>query len=313
MLDLSIVIVSWNTRDLLKECLESLYRFTTGITFEVFVVDNASSDGSADMVRNAFPHVNLIENRENAGFSKANNQAIRVSKGRYVALLNPDTLLIEDVFSPLIRHADLNEKIGAIGPKILNQDAKTIQYVCARRLPNLYFEFCRLSGLHRKLSGTKTFGGEYMTYWGHNSSQNVEAVSGSCMVVRNKTIDNVGLLDENQFMYGDEIDWCKRINDVGWDIYYFSEASIIHYGGESSKKVKKSSTIGAIKAKAYYYKKHKGSFYAFLFFLQVFLFSFCKYVWSMLFKGKNNHVRELMSIYKGMFTWSLKQLLNREM
>jgi len=139
-IDLSIIIVSWNTRDLLKECLKSLYKYTANITFEVIVVDNNSSDGSAHMVREIFPSVNLIENNFNAGFSKANNQAIRISRGRYIALLNPDTLLVEDVFSPLIKYADQHEELGAIGPKILDRDGKSVQYVCARRLPNLYYD-----------------------------------------------------------------------------------------------------------------------------------------------------------------------------
>jgi GT2 family glycosyltransferase len=308
MFDLSIIIVSWNTRQLLRECLQSLYRYTTGVAFEVFVVDNNSSDGSPQMIRHNFPHVVLIENRENVGFSKANNQAIKISKGRYIALLNPDALLIENVFSPLIKYADLNEGIGAIGPRILCGDGKTIQYVCARRLPNLYFDFCRLSGLQHKFHRTKLFAGINMSHWDHKSSRFVEALSGACMVVRKTSIDLVGLMDENQFMYGDEIDWCRRLLNVGLQIYYYPAASIIHYGGESSNQVKLLSNIAAEKAQFYFYKKHKGTSYAYLFAVQVVLFSFSKYLWSIFFRKKNKEVRELMNIYKSLFTCAFKKL-----
>lgn len=311
MTDLSIVIVSWNTKDLLRECLESIYRYTADITFELFVVDNASSDGSANMVKKLFPQVNLIENKQNYGFSKANNQAIRIAKGRYVALLNPDTLLLEDVFSSVIKYADQHEKIGAIGPKILSRDGRSIQNVCARKLPNLYFEFCRLSGLSRKYPATRIFGGEYMSYWDHNSSRYVEALSGACMVINRRVIDDVGLMDEKQFMYGDEIDWCKRILDAKWKIYYYSRSSIIHYGGESTKQAKLFANIEGEKAKCYYYQKYKGKLYAFLFLVQINLFSIGKYTWSIFFRSKNAHAEELLNLYKSVFIWSFKQLISK--
>lgn len=309
MVDLSIVIVSWNTRELLRECLQSLYRHTTGITFEVFVVDNASSDESVATVREQFPDVNVIANDYNAGFSKANNQAIRVSKGRYVALLNPDTLLIEDVFSPLIRYADKHEKIGAIGPKLLNRDGITIQNICARRLPNLYFEFCRVSGLSAKYP--KMFGWEYMSYWDHNSSRYVEGLSGSCMVVKRKVIDSVGLMDESQFMYGDEIDWCKRFIDGRWDIYYYADVSVIHYGGESSNQVLQRVNIELSNAVWYYYRKHKGKIHAFIYCAMIFFLSMSKYIWILLFGNKNSNVEELKAIDKNNFRWSLQKIFGK--
>lgn len=306
--NLSVIIVSWNTRHLLRECLESLYKFTSGISFEVFVVDNNSSDGSAEMVRKDFPQVILIENKENAGFSKANNQAIRVSKGRYVALLNPDTLLIEDVFSPLIKYADHYNNIGAIGPKILNGDGQKIQYSCARRLPNIYLEFCHLSGLSRKFPKTKVFGGTYMAYWDHNSSRYVEGLSGACMVVRRKAIDEVGLMDKNQFMYGDEIEWCKRILDAEWKIYYYSQASIIHYGEESSKQIKHDIVNIVKESKWYYYKKHYGEIYALIYCFQLFFFSMSKYICSVLFRRKDPNVKELTKIYSSTLKWSFHKI-----
>jgi hypothetical protein len=264
------------------------------------------------MVQEVFPKVKLVANKENAGFSKANNQAIKISDARYVGLLNPDTVLIEDVFSPLVTYADQHEKTGAIGPKVLCRDGKTIQNVCARKLPNLYFDFCRLSGLSRKFSGTRLFGSEYLSYWDHQTSRYVEGLVGACMLVRKAAIDAVGLMDEHQFMYGDEIDWCRRLLDAGWDIYYDADASIIHYGGESSKQVKEFVGVEAEKALKYYYRKHNGQWYALLFSLEVGILTFGKYIWSILFKSKTPRVKELMNIYKSIFIWSFKVLIDRE-
>jgi GT2 family glycosyltransferase len=311
-IDLSVILVSWNTKALLKDCLESLYRHTSDVTFEIFVVDNVSKDGSAEMVKEFFPDVLLIQNKANVGFSRANNQAILLSRGRYIALLNPDTVLVENVFLPLVQCADQNQEIGAIGPKILSSDGRTIQNVCARNLPSLYYDFCRLSGLARKFSGTRLFGGEYMSYWDHMSSRNVQGLVGACMVVRKNAIDDVGLMDENQFMFGDEIDWCKRLIKSGWTIFYYAHASIIHYGGESSKQVKSIASVEAEKALKYYYKKHNGPFYALLFSVQVLIFSLGKYIWSLFFRRKNDRTRELMTGYRSIFTWSFSQLINKE-
>lgn len=311
MVDLSIIVVSWNTRELLRDCLVSVYRHTSGITFELFVVDNCSSDGSAEMVRTSFPGVILIENNHNAGFSKANNQAIRVSTGKYVGLLNSDTILVEDVFTPLLEYADKHDRIGAIGPKMFYPDGQTIQNSCARNLPNLYFDFCRLSGLSRRFPTWRLFGGEYMSYWDHDSSRSVKSLSGACMVVRRNTINQVGLMDEHQFMFGDEIEWCKRIGDARWDIYYHAKAAIIHYGGESARQAKQACSIEAEKAQMYFYRKYKGRPYAFLFSLQVFFFNLSKYAWSKLFRNKNSRVRDVMNIYRTMYKWSFREIVNR--
>jgi len=306
MVDLSIVIVSWNVKNLLRECLESLYKYTSGIKFEVFVVDNNSSDGSAEMVKELFPQVHLIENKQNLGFSKANNQAIIISKGRYIALLNPDTLLIEDVFSPLVKYADQHNEIGAIGPKILDRGGN-FQYSCARKLPNLYFDFCRFSGLARKFPKTKIFGSEKMLCVDHNSSRYVEALSGSCMIVRKEAIDDVGMMDENQFMYADEIEWCKRLFDAGWKIYYYANTSIIHYGGESSKQSGIFITIETAKSHYYYYEKHKGKIYALAYSTLLLFFSLFKYVRTLLYRSKKNEAKRLRETHKMNFKWALQK------
>lgn len=304
--DLSIVIVSWNVRDYLKACIESIYKHTKGINFEVIVVDNASSDGSANMVRKFFPEVKIITNKYNAGFSKANNQAINMSKGKYIAILNPDTLLIEDIFNPIVKYLEKHNDIGAIGPKILNEDEKSIQYVCARRLPNPFFDLIDYMKLYRKFP--KIFGGSYMANWDHRTSRFVEVLSGACMVIRKKVIDEVGLFDENQFMYVDDIDLCKRMIKFGWKIYYYADVSLIHYGGESSKKIKEFTNIKKLESKNYYYLKHHGKIYSLTFCLLIMFLNMGKYLRRKILRDRKEQVIELLEIYKTSIAWSIKEI-----
>ena len=311
MIDLNIIIVSWNTRDLLKECLESIYRYTSGITFEVFVVDNASSDGSANMVRKLFPQVSVIANNHNVGFSKANNQAIKISNGKYIALLNPDTLLIKDIFNPLIAYLEVHNNIGAIGPKILSSDRESIQYACARRLPTLYLELIDYLKLDRKFP--KFFKGIYMFDWDHKTSKYVELLSGACMVIRRKAIDDIGLFDENQFMYADDVDLCKRLINSGWKIYYYADSSLIHYGGESSKKNKVFSNIKMLESTHYYYLKHHGKLHATLFCIQILILNLGKYLWRIASKKGKKEMIELLEIYKKSIRWSFREILKESL
>lgn len=305
--DLSIIIVSWNVREFLKACLKSIYEYTTGISFEVIVVDNASSDGSVEMIKDFFSDVIIITNRYNAGFSKANNQAINISSGKYVALINPDTLLIEDIFNPLIAYLEVHNNIGAIGPKILSSDRESIQYVCARRLPTLYLDLLNNLRLDRKFP--KFFKGIYMFDWDHKTSKYVELLSGACMVIRRKAIDDIGLLDENQFMYADDVDFCKRLINSGWKIYYYADSSLIHYGGESSKKNKVFSNIKMLESKHYYYLKHHGKLHATLFCIQILILNLGKYLWRIASKKRVKEIIELLEIYKKSIRWSFREIL----
>ncbi len=308
MVDLSIIIVSWNTRDLLKECLDSIYKYTSNITFEVIVVDNASSDGSVDLVKKMFPQVHVIANDYNAGFTKANNQGIKISNGKYIAILNPDTRLIENVFGPLVEIMKKQNDIGAIGPKILSGDGTSIQYVCARKLPTPYLDLINNLKLDKKFPNL--FSGIYMYNWDHNNSRFVELISGACMVIRKKTIEDIGLFDEKQFMYADDLDMCKRILEGRWKIYYHANVSIIHYGGESSKKIKIFTNIAMLESKYYYYQKHHGKNYAIIFCLQTLVVNGGKYLRSKLIRNKKEQYIELTHIYKRSINWSIKKILN---
>ncbi|NOY57320.1 MAG: glycosyltransferase [Calditrichaeota bacterium] len=232
---LSIIIVSYNVREFLEQALVSIKKAVENISCEIFVVDNASSDGSPDIIARKFPDVRLIKNNENLGFAKANNQAIRTSRGRYVCIINPDTIVQENTFSRVIEFFENNAKVGAVGCKILNPDG-TLQLACRRSYPTPWVAFTKIVGLARLFPKSKIFGRYNLTFLDPEKTAKVEALSGSFMVVRRETIDQVGMLDESFFMYGEDLDWCFRIRKGGWEIYYLPTTQIVHFKGESSKK-----------------------------------------------------------------------------
>lgn len=208
MKDLSIIIVNFNNKKLLQECLYSIYQHTHQVTFEIIVVDNNSADGSQEMVRASFPEVNLIANSENLGFIKASNQGLAIFNARYAMLLNDDTIVKEGAFDKMIAFLDQNPRAGACGPKLLNVDG-TLQ---------------RQGGL---------FGHKF---WRASRPVQVDFVIGACLAVRKEVIDQIGILDENLFFYNDDLDWCLRIRRAGHKIYFLPEAEVVHYGGYSSKR-----------------------------------------------------------------------------
>ena len=261
MVDLSIVIVNWNTRDLLRSCLKSIYAETKGPSFEIFVIDNASQDGSAEMIEQQFPKVHLIRNTDNVGFARANNQAIARCKGRYILLLNPDTIVLDKALVKMVQFLDSHPTIGALGCKILRENGK-IDPRCARHFPTLLGDLFEQTKLSAKFSKSKLFGGYLMTYWDHNSDREVDVLSGACMMIRKEVIERVGPMDEDFFMYGDDIEWCYRIKRAGWKIFYYSKAAIIHIGDQSSKAVIARMGIEKLKSRCKFYRKHYGTLYA---------------------------------------------------
>jgi len=231
---LSIVIVNYNVKAFLQQALESILKATTSIETEIFVVDNHSVDGSIEMIQSQFPQVHLIQNHNNVGFAKANNQAIKKTTGDYIWLLNPDTLVQGDTPEKLIKVMETDEKIGLLGCKILNDDG-SLQLACRRSFPTPWVAFTKLMGLATIFPKSKWFGRYNMTHLDPDDAYEVEAISGSCMFIRREALEEVGMLDETFFMYGEDLDWCFRFGRSGWKVYYTPETSIIHYKGESSK------------------------------------------------------------------------------
>ena len=227
--DLSILIVNWNVKNYLQSCLNSIYEKTRGISFEIIIVDNASTDGSIVMLRNEFADVRIIECPENLGFGRANNKALPFTKGKYIGLLNPDTIIENDALSLLVKELESDATIAIVGPKLLAGNG-AIQRVCARKFNN-FWDWCKLLLFTRENSTSYR---NYLDISEYEIDQSVECISGACMVIRREIIDQY-IFDPRFFMYGEDVDLCFTTINHGWKIYYLSKALVIHYGGESSK------------------------------------------------------------------------------
>ena len=260
-MDLSIIIVNWNTKDLLKACLRSVYAETRGLTFEVFVVDNASTDGSPEMVERTFPQVRLIRNAANVGFARASNQALRLSRGRYVLLLNPDTLILDQALVRMVHFMDQHPDVGALGPKILTAEGE-VDLRCARRFPSLLSELFELTRLSARFPHNRLFGSYLMSYWDHNDRREVEVLTGACLLVRREAMKQAGSLDEDFYMYGEDVDWCYRLRRAGWQVWYDSHTYIIHLGSQSTRLVQEEMGLERFRSRHALFRKHRGPLYA---------------------------------------------------
>jgi O-antigen biosynthesis protein len=252
---LSVIIVNYNVRAYLEQCLRTVFTALEGIEGEVFVVDNMSTDGSVEMVRTNFPQVKLIANRENVGFSRANNQAIRISSGKYVLLLNPDTVVGEDVFQRVVGFMDSRPAVGGLGVKMVDGTGRFLPE-SKRGLPTPRVAFFKIIGLTRLFPRSKVFGRYHLGHLPENEAAPIEILSGACMFLRKSTLDEVGLLDENFFMYGEDIDLSYRITLAGYENWYFPDARIIHYKGESTKKSSVNYVFVFYNAMAIFARKH---------------------------------------------------------
>lgn len=254
-MDLSVSIVSWNTRALLDQCLESVYSAARGLEIEVIVVDNDSSDGSTEMVRRDYPDAQVIANAANVGFAKANNQALGVSSGRNFMLLNPDTICRGDAVARLVKFLDCTPSAGAVGPLVLNDDG-TLQYSWAR-FPTLASE--AMGRLDRRAEDsdfvpqdtdqTRSLG-PFAAQW----------IGGCALAIRRTCAEAIGPMDESLFMYCEETDWCLRLRRAGWEIWVDPSAEIVHLGGQSSMQDCARTTRELRRSKVAYMRKHHGWF-----------------------------------------------------
>jgi N-acetylglucosaminyl-diphospho-decaprenol L-rhamnosyltransferase len=244
-LDLSIIIVNWNTRDLLDQCLRSIYGTSQDLIFETLVVDNGSADDSLAMVRQHFPQVRLVENQANVGFARANNQGIRLSRGRYVLLLNSDTIVLPHALKEMVRFADACPDAGIVGCKLLNGDG-SLQESWAS-FPTFWSEV-----LGRNFRARRLVGKMLLTY-------EVDWVGGACLLARRAAIDEVGLLDESYFMYSEETDWCFRMTQQGWKVYYLPDVEVVHLGGGSASRANAIQLVRLYESKIRFFRKHYGA------------------------------------------------------
>ena len=247
MADLSIIIVNWNTRDLLIQCLDSVYSTVQGLESEVWVVDNASTDGSAALVRDAFPEVRLIENAQNLGFARANNQALEKCTGRYALLLNSDAFLGAGAAAALIKALEADPRAGIAGARLVYPDGRAQRSYS--RLPGLLGEVGSLLGLDKLNQGA---GGREK-----GDMKEVGAVSGACLLARRAMLAQIGLLDERFFMFSEEIDLCRRALAAGWKVVHVPAAQVVHLGGGGSGLTARR-VLQLYKGKLQYFEKHFG-------------------------------------------------------
>ncbi|MFH1825935.1 MAG: glycosyltransferase family 2 protein [bacterium] len=250
MVDLSIVIVSWNVKNLLRECLDSILANYEQLTVEIFVVDNASGDGTAAMVKLEFPQIKLIENKNNLGFTKANNQGIKLAAGQYIFILNPDTIIKPGALSQLVKFMNEHPQCGAVGPRLLNANT-TLQPSCSA-FPTLKTQLL-----------TALFLDTFLPKWGHAETKEVDQPMGAAILLRREALDKIGVFDENIFIFYDEVDLCYRLKKAGYRIFFTPEAQVVHYGGQSFaqwKGLRASLRGGYIwrKSRNYFFKKHYG-------------------------------------------------------
>ena len=269
--DISVVIVNWNTQDLLAQCLQSLYDTTSDLDFETIVVDNASTDGSVEMVRHEFPQVRLIQNTDNVGFARANNQAMAISQGRYVLLFNSDAIAMPGTTQSLVSLADAEPRAGIVGAQLLNPDGSF--QASHTPFPTLWQEFLILTGLGRLLRGRwyPSRGPEE-----DRGPQVVDYVEGACMLVRQESFEDVGGLDEGYFMYAEEVDWCYAMRRKGWQVWYQPAAKVIHLGGGSSHSRRPQREGDLYRSRVQFFRKHYGDRAARLLKLQIYSFTAIK-------------------------------------
>jgi hypothetical protein len=279
MCDLSVVVVSWNVRELLRQSIHSLLSAPEpegGL--ELIVVDNGSSDGSVEMVRSTFPQVRLIANDENRGFPAANNQGIAVAGGRYVFLLNPDTEVVGDALRTLVNFADAHPDVGVVGPQLLNPDG-TVQS-SRRRFPTLATALFESTWLE-PVAPRRVLTRYRVLDHPDDAIIDVDWVDGAALMARREAIEQVGPLDEGFFMYSEELDWCRRFRQVGWRVVYLPTAQIVHHRGKSSEQVVTARHIHFQTSKVRYFRKHHGDIAAGM--LRFFLLA--SYVWQIGVEG----------------------------
>lgn len=232
---LTVIIVNWNAEEFLGRCLGTVFASVFNGDYEVIVVDNHSTDNSVQFLRENYPRVRVIANRENVGFARANNQAIQESRGEYLLLLNPDTEIETDTLQVMVDFMDERPDCGMAGCRVLNPDG-TLQLACRRTIPNLSDAIFKLTGVSRLFPRSARFSRYNLTYLPADRVSPVDAVSGSFLMARKETVNKIGLLDARFFMYGEDLDWCRRSRQSGYLNYYVPGTSILHYHGQSSKK-----------------------------------------------------------------------------
>lgn len=306
----SIIIVSFNTRDLLRECLQTLAKEAVNLNYEVIVIDNASADGSADMVATEFPTAPLIRSSTNLGFAAANNLGFAQAQGRYVVLLNSDAFLTKQALTKAITFMETHPNVGMGGARLIGKDGSW--QPSARMFPSLLNHFLTISGLSSKYAQSRFFGRVDRTWANPAESASVDWVPGAFAIIRRSVLETVGYFDEQFFLYYEEVDLCKRIKTLGYEIWYLPEVVVIHLGGESSKTLEKMTisksgtqvALWQLRSALLFYRKHHGAGWAWLW-MQL------ENVWHLLRIWKNTFHTHPEQQLKIAYSQNIRQLLQQ--
>lgn len=253
---LSVITVTWNGKRYVEECLQSLAQ-NVNIPAEFVVVDNASTDGTPDLIERTFPQFKLIRNSQNLGFARANNLGIRVSRAKYLCLVNSDVVVPSGCISSLYEYLEAHPDVGVVGPQMLGSDREV--HRSSMRLPTLRNAFGRALALDRVAIASRILGGQLMRDFSHDRTCDVEVLNGWFWMIRREAVDQVGLLDERFFMYGEDLDWCRRFRQAGWRVVFYSGARALHYGGGSSKIAPVRFYLEMHQANLQYWQKYHGT------------------------------------------------------
>jgi len=304
-MDLSIVIVNWNTRDLLVECISSVYKTVNNLTFEIWLVDNGSTDGSIEVMRRRFPDVKIIANKENLGFAKANNQALRQIKGRYAVLLNTDTVLTEGAIETIVEFMGNNKEIGICGGQLINADGAKQNSIA--NIPTIVTELLNKSLLRRLFPKKYPGKGQDVKY-----PIEVESVIGACMIVKKEAIDAVGLMDESYFFFLEETDWCLHMRKKGWRVFHHPGARIYHLQGQSAGGVNIRARVEYWKSRYIFFKKNYDSTIFNILRLGLLLRLFISFLMTLLLTIVSlftyKRALEKLHLYTNLIVWHIKGL-----
>ena len=315
---LSIIIVNYNVKHFLHQCLKSIETATKHIQTEIFVVDNNSVDNSVDMLNNDFPYINLIVNNENVGFAKANNQAIKRAQGEYILLLNPDTIIQENTLHETINFFEEHPEAGGLGVKMIDGNGNFLPE-SKRSLPNPSIAFYKIFGLSRLFPKSKKFGQYHLNYMDENEICEIDVISGAFFMTRKVVINKIGMLDESFFMYGEDIDLSYRIQKSGYKNFYFPKTSIIHYKGESTKKTSVNYIFMFYNAMIIFVKKHyvqtKAKPLILIINIAIFLRAFISIVKQLVIK-LTQPIIDAILIFMGLYflqkMWAINYFLNKD-
>jgi N-acetylglucosaminyl-diphospho-decaprenol L-rhamnosyltransferase len=296
ILDITIIIVSFNTKELTHKCLSLVYKYAKDINYEIVVVDNASSDGSAEMIAREFPHARLIILPENRGFAGGNNPGMKIARGRYILLLNSDAFLEQDALNKTILYMEQHHEIGILGCKLTNPDGSL--QPSARMLPSPINKLLVLTGLAHRYPKSRFFGRVDLSWWDHSEPKSVGWVVGAFFLIRRETIKDIGYLDERYFLYFEEVDYCISARRKGWDVVFYPFTQIVHLGGQSAvKSVNKISKKGTqiisirLSSEYKYYRKIYGLF-------RTICSASIEYFWNLIILIKNLLLRSEQSEHK---------------